>query len=246
MLDSWWAVLGSNQWPLPCETRGMGLRINDMRADSPIATGICYHVVSRDITQCHDPTVPKLSQRQLSRPAAVNGPTAETDGVGVHIIFLGTFSPRRTARRYTSGFGLVYRPVDSDGPLIEHFVAGTLDYDGVPNCSVSFGHIGNERFAFDSLAPRPYGVVDLTPRLCCQGKQGAAKSEARGNTAWHGIPECRARATRARMKSYLVVCRQRRNGSTGGGSALALVGVALLRTLREPDSAYLRRDRRAS
>jgi hypothetical protein len=26
----WWAVLGSNQWPLPCET-GVGcLRINDM------------------------------------------------------------------------------------------------------------------------------------------------------------------------------------------------------------------------
>jgi hypothetical protein len=37
--DLWWAVLGSNQWPLPCETRVGCLRINDMRAVSPIATG---------------------------------------------------------------------------------------------------------------------------------------------------------------------------------------------------------------
>jgi hypothetical protein len=37
--SEWWAVLGSNQWPLPCET-GVGcLRINDMRAGSPVATG---------------------------------------------------------------------------------------------------------------------------------------------------------------------------------------------------------------
>jgi len=34
MFDLWWAVLGSNQWPLPCET-GVGcLRINDMRGGS--------------------------------------------------------------------------------------------------------------------------------------------------------------------------------------------------------------------
>src|SRR5439155_8160072 len=58
----WWAVLGSNQWPLPCETEVGCLRINDMRAKTPIATGTCYHVMSRDITQCHLRTVPKLSQ----------------------------------------------------------------------------------------------------------------------------------------------------------------------------------------
>jgi antitoxin HicB len=34
----WWAVLGSNQWPLPCETEVGCLRINDMRAGSPVAT----------------------------------------------------------------------------------------------------------------------------------------------------------------------------------------------------------------
>ena len=41
-----------------------------MRAEIPIATGTWYHVMSRDITQCHDLTVPKLSQRPLSRRAA--------------------------------------------------------------------------------------------------------------------------------------------------------------------------------
>jgi hypothetical protein len=37
-------------------------RINDMRAGFPVATGTYYHVMSLDITQCHDPIVPKLSQ----------------------------------------------------------------------------------------------------------------------------------------------------------------------------------------
>src|SRR5258708_39268155 len=61
--SEWWAVLGSNQWPLPCETEVGCLRINDMRAVSPIATRTWYHVMSFDITQCHERTVPKLSQR---------------------------------------------------------------------------------------------------------------------------------------------------------------------------------------
>src|ERR1700733_1173823 len=60
--SEWWAVLGSNQWPLPCETGVWGLRINDMRAEAPIATGTWYHVMSLDITQCHFRSVPKLSQ----------------------------------------------------------------------------------------------------------------------------------------------------------------------------------------
>jgi hypothetical protein len=29
IVSQWWAVLGSNQWPLPCETGLWGLRIND-------------------------------------------------------------------------------------------------------------------------------------------------------------------------------------------------------------------------
>src|SRR5207302_4609544 len=62
------AVLGSNQWPLPCETEVVGLRINDMRAWIPIATRTCYHVMSFDITQCHDRTAPKLSQGPLLVP----------------------------------------------------------------------------------------------------------------------------------------------------------------------------------
>src|SRR6516162_9703962 len=37
--SEWWAVLGSNQWPLPCETGVRGLRINDMRVVSPFSTG---------------------------------------------------------------------------------------------------------------------------------------------------------------------------------------------------------------
>jgi hypothetical protein len=36
-----------------------------MRAETPIATGTWYHVMSLDITQCHDLTVPKLAQRPL-------------------------------------------------------------------------------------------------------------------------------------------------------------------------------------
>ena len=38
------AVLGSNQWPLPCETGVWGPRINDMRGGFPVATGTWYHV----------------------------------------------------------------------------------------------------------------------------------------------------------------------------------------------------------
>jgi len=64
-MQEWWAVLGSNQWPLPCET-GVGcLKINDMRAVFPIATVTWYHVMSFDITPCHERSVPKLSQRPL-------------------------------------------------------------------------------------------------------------------------------------------------------------------------------------
>jgi len=51
---------------MPCETGVGDLRINDMRAGSPVATGTSYHVMSFDITQCHDRTVPKLSQRTAS------------------------------------------------------------------------------------------------------------------------------------------------------------------------------------
>jgi hypothetical protein len=60
-LCEWWAVLGSNQLPLPCETEVGCLQINDMRVEFPIATGTCYHVMSRDITQCHFRSVPKMS-----------------------------------------------------------------------------------------------------------------------------------------------------------------------------------------
>ena len=66
--SEWWAVLGSNQWPLPCETGVGGLRINDMRVVSPIATRACYHVMSLDITPCHERTVPKLSQTRFNKP----------------------------------------------------------------------------------------------------------------------------------------------------------------------------------
>ena len=44
-----------------------------MRVELQIATGTCYHVMSRDITQCHDRTVPKLSQRPLSRRIVQSG-----------------------------------------------------------------------------------------------------------------------------------------------------------------------------
>ena len=69
LADQWWAVLGSNQWPLPCETGVRGLRINDMRGGFPIATGTWYHVMSFDITQCHELSVPKLSQ--LTTPSVL-------------------------------------------------------------------------------------------------------------------------------------------------------------------------------
>jgi hypothetical protein len=55
--------------PLPCATGVWGLRINDMQAEIPIATDTWYHVMSLDITQCHDLSVPKLPQRPLSRRA---------------------------------------------------------------------------------------------------------------------------------------------------------------------------------
>ena len=58
----WWAVLGSNRWPLPCETGGRGLRIKDMRAQNHFATATCHHLMSFDITQCHFRSVPELSQ----------------------------------------------------------------------------------------------------------------------------------------------------------------------------------------
>ena len=68
MLDfKWWAVLGSNQWPLPCETEVGCLQIKHMRAVPPIATRTCCHLISLDITQCHGRSVPKLSQRSFSR-----------------------------------------------------------------------------------------------------------------------------------------------------------------------------------
>src|SRR5215831_16126703 len=70
--SEWWAVLGSNQWPLPCETEVGCLRINDMRAECPIATRTSYHAMSFDITQCHDRTVPKLSQRPLSTRVVIH------------------------------------------------------------------------------------------------------------------------------------------------------------------------------
>jgi len=61
----WWAVLGSNQWPLPYETEVGCLRINDMRVQFPIATSTWYHAMSLDITECHERSVPKLSQRAI-------------------------------------------------------------------------------------------------------------------------------------------------------------------------------------
>jgi hypothetical protein len=57
-----------NQWPLPCETGVRGLRINDMRAETPIATGTWYHVMSFDITQHHELSVPELSQTMFTIP----------------------------------------------------------------------------------------------------------------------------------------------------------------------------------
>src|SRR5262249_42777712 len=65
--SDWWAVLGSNQWPLPCETEVGCLQINDMRAGPPIATRTYCHLISLDITQCHGRAVPKLSQLSFSR-----------------------------------------------------------------------------------------------------------------------------------------------------------------------------------
>jgi len=37
-----------------------------MRGEFPVATATWYHVMSLDITQCHDRTVPKLSQHMSS------------------------------------------------------------------------------------------------------------------------------------------------------------------------------------
>src|SRR5882762_1759051 len=86
LLDFWWAVLGSNQWPLPCETEVGCLRINVMRAVSPIATRTSYHVMSFDITQCHDPTVPKLSQTARSRPASGVALRSDHDFQGLALV----------------------------------------------------------------------------------------------------------------------------------------------------------------
>src|SRR5215470_2351776 len=55
---------------LPCETEVGCLRINDMRGVFPIATRTCCHLISLDITQCHERTVPKLSQNAISRDHA--------------------------------------------------------------------------------------------------------------------------------------------------------------------------------
>jgi hypothetical protein len=68
--SEWWAVLGSNQWPMPCETGVRGSRIKDMRAASPVATNTWYHGMSFDITHGHARTVPKLSQQPLTRQDA--------------------------------------------------------------------------------------------------------------------------------------------------------------------------------
>jgi hypothetical protein len=75
---------------LPCETEVGCLQINDMRVDFPIATGGWHHVMSFDITQCHDRTVPKLSRRPLSRGAAHDPKRSLADGSSA-------------AGRYTSG-----------------------------------------------------------------------------------------------------------------------------------------------
>src|SRR5262249_30907229 len=47
------------------------LRINDMRGGDPVATRTCCHLISLDITQCNDRSVPKLSQNdEVERPRA--------------------------------------------------------------------------------------------------------------------------------------------------------------------------------
>jgi hypothetical protein len=43
-----------------------------MRVEFPIATRTCYHVMSLDISQCHERTVPKLSQVDSSRSSALD------------------------------------------------------------------------------------------------------------------------------------------------------------------------------
>jgi hypothetical protein len=48
--------------PSHAETEVGCLRINEMRAQFPIATGTWYHVMSFDITQCHERSIPGMSQ----------------------------------------------------------------------------------------------------------------------------------------------------------------------------------------
>jgi len=61
-------VGGTGLEPVTSETEVGSLQINDMRAVPSIATTTCCHLISLDITQCHDRTVPKLSQRRLLTP----------------------------------------------------------------------------------------------------------------------------------------------------------------------------------
>ena len=85
--SEWWAVLGSNQWPLPCETEVGCLQINDMRAGFLIATRTCCHLISLDITQCRSvtsalsqncPSGAGMAGRRLSAGAehSMRGPSA--------------------------------------------------------------------------------------------------------------------------------------------------------------------------
>lgn len=48
----WWAVLGSNQWPLQCETEFGGLQINHMHMRPP-GDQLHRHLASRDVTRFH-------------------------------------------------------------------------------------------------------------------------------------------------------------------------------------------------
>jgi hypothetical protein len=63
-------LVGGRYWArtsdLCRETEVGCLRINDMRAVPSSATRACCHLVSLDITQCNDRTVPRLSQADRS------------------------------------------------------------------------------------------------------------------------------------------------------------------------------------
>ena len=58
--SEWWAVLGSNQWPLRCETEVRGLRIKYARAGAKRNNHLGITRYPRDITPRHDLTVPKI------------------------------------------------------------------------------------------------------------------------------------------------------------------------------------------